>query len=190
MKTVSTSINLNGPLVTLINVAPVEEVVAVPVSQAMRAQRYEAPQLRCLCRSYGENNDPKSKKLATATTGRHRRRRNVLDQLGRPPATTVGHGRRNAFAFANCFCRNSWLEGLLNVIPPLPLPQQLALGTPQRRTRQEVRDRPSRTQSTPYKASEMYTTCRRDRKAMVGSRGRHSRSPSFVAPGDQRPPTI
>ena len=69
-----------------------------------------------------------------------------------------------------------WREGLRNVILPLPLPQQLALGTPQRQTRQEVRDRPSRTQSTPQ-SIKMYTTCRRDTKAMVGSRGRHPRPP-------------
>ena len=112
---------------------------------------------------------------------RHQGRRSVLTSW-KAAATTVGHGRRNAFAFANCLCRNSWLEGRRNVIPPLPLPQQLALGTPQRRTRQEVRDRPSRTQSTPQ-SIKMYTTCRRDRTAMVGSRGRHSRPPVLSPPG-------
>ena len=49
-----------------------------------------------------------------------------------------------------------WREGLRNVILPLPLPQQLALGTPQRRTRQEVRDGPSRTQSTPQKHQDVH----------------------------------
>ena len=33
-----------------------------------------------------------------------------------------------------CRCRNSPKQGRHNVIPQMPLPQQLALGTPQRRT--------------------------------------------------------
>ena len=129
----------------------------MPVPKLRQEQRSEVPEA---CRCHNR---------------RHRRRRNVLTSW-KAAATTVGHGRRNAFTFANCLCRNSWLEGLRHVIPRLPLQQQLALGTPQRRTRQEARDRPSRTQSTPQ-SIKMCTTCRRDRKAMVGSRGRHSRLP-------------
>ena len=81
-------------------------------------------------------------------------RRNVLNTW-EATAATVGHGRRNAFAFANCHCRNSWLQVRRNVIAPPPLPQQLALGTPQRLDhlglplpQQSALNLPSRTLST------------------------------------------
>ena len=103
-------------------------------------------------------------------------RGDVVQDPGLPACTYSCRRARSARRVRQVGWSALWLEGLRNVILPLPLPQQLALGTPQRRTRQEVRDRPSRTQSTPQ-SIKMYTTCRRDRKAMVGSRGRHPRPP-------------
>ena len=122
-------------------------------------------------------------------------------------AATVGQGRRNAFAYITCLCRNSWLQRRRNVIAEMPLPQQVALvtpqhpdrlelplprlsapWTPQRRTNQEVQDWPSRTLSTPQ-GIRMYATSQRDRRAMVGGRGRRSRPPvlSPRGTGDRQP---
>ena len=65
----------------------------------------------------------------------------------------------------------------------LPLPRLSAPWTPQRRTHQEVQHWPSRTLSTPQ-CIRMYATSRRDRTAMVGGRGRQTRPPQYYRPGE------